>query len=419
MILGQLSVLPKHYWESRDFNKTTLEAPLGSGPYRFGKIDAGRSIAYERVEDYWGADLPVKKGRHNFDELRYDYYRDRTVALEALKSGDVDFRQEHTSKSWSAAYEIDAVEEGRLIKQELENGNTKPMQAIIFNLRDPKFQDIRVRKALAYAFDFEWMNKNLFYGAYERTKSYYQDSEIQAKSLPQGGELEILERFRDQIPASVFDEEFSLPVTDGSGNLRKNYREALKLLKAAGYAIQQGKLVNAESGQLFTMEMIIVQPSVEKIGLAFKKALERLGIDLSVRVIDSAQYEKRMEDFDFDVTTEIWIQSESPGNEQVDYWGSSTAEVPGSRNTMGIKNPVIDEIIKLIVAAKSREDLVNAAMALDRVLLHNHYLIPQYFAPTYRVAYWNKFDRPQIMPTSGLGFDTWWIDPEKAATLEQ
>lgn len=419
LIIGQLAIMPKHYWQDRDFDKTTLEPPLGSGPYKFGKVDPGRSINYARVEDYWGAAVPAKVGRHNFNRLRYDYYRDGTVALEALKSGDVDFRQEYISKNWSVAYDFDAVNEGRIVKEELPDESMQPMQAFVFNLRDPKFQDIRVRQALAYAFDFEWLNENLFYGAYERTKSYFQNSEMQAKGLPQGGELEILERFRDRVPASVFGEEFTLPETDGSGNLRKNYRQAIKLFKAAGYAIKNGKLANIESGEVFTMDMIIRQPSVEKIGLAYKKALERLGIDLSVRVIDSAQYEKRMEDFDFDITTSIWIQSQSPGNEQVDYWGSSSADVPGSRNVMGIKNPVVDELIELIVAAKSREELVNTAMALDRVLLHNHYLMPQYFGPTYRVAYWNKLERPDVMPESQLGFDTWWINPDKAAALNQ
>ena len=417
LIMGQLAVLPKHFWADREFAETTLEPLLGSGPYRFGKIDPGRSIVYERVDDYWGADLPVKVGQDNFDTLRYDYYRDLTVALEALKSGNVDFRQEFISKNWVTGYDFPAIEQGRVIKEELPDESMQPMQAIVFNLRKPKFQDARVREALGYAYDFAWLNENLFYGAYERTKSFFQNSEMQATRLPEGRELEILESVRDDVPAALFTEEFTLPETDGSGNLRANYREALALFREAGWEVRNGRMTNVETGEVFEMEWIIAQPSLEKLALNYAKALERLGIDLKVRVIDSAQYEKRMEDFDFDVTTNVWQQSQSPGNEQIDYWGSATANEPGSRNLMGIADPAVDAIIKLIIAADTREEQVAATRALDRVLLHNHYLIPQYFGPTYRVAYANKFSRPETMPTNGIGFDTWWVDPEKAAAL--
>lgn len=419
LIVGQLAVLPKHFWEGREFAKTTLDPLLGSGPYEFGRIDPGRSIEYKRDEDYWAKDLPVKRGQENFDTLRYDYYRDLTVALEALKAGDVDFRQEFISKNWATAYDFPALADGRVIKEDVPDKSMAPMQAFIFNLRKPKFQDPRLRRALAYTFDFEWMNENLFYGAYERTRSYFQNSEMQATGLPEGRELEILEAFRDELPASVFDEPYSLPETDGSGNLRANYREALKLFKAAGYEVKGGKLVNVETGEPFTMDFIYRQPSLEKIGLAWKKALQRVGIDLGVRLVDSAQYEKRMEDFDFDVTTNIWQQSQSPGNEQWDYWGSANANEPGSRNVMGVQNEVIDALIPMIVNADSREEQVAAAKALDRVLLNEHYLIPQYYGPTYRVAYWNEFGRPDVVPDSALGFDTWWIDPDKAAKLKR
>ena len=419
LIVGQLPVLPRHFWEGREFAETTLEPPLGSGPYRVGKIDPGRSIAYELVEDYWGADLPVNVGRNNFGTLRYDYYRDATVGLEALKAGNVDFRSEYVAKNWATAYDFPAVSDGRVVKEELPDESTQRMQAVIFNLRKPKYQDRRVREALAYAYDFEWMNENLFFGAYERTMSYFQNSEMQATGLPEGRELEILEDVRDQVPASLFTEAFSLPETDGSGNLRANYREALKLFREAGWEVKDGKMTNVESGEIFAMEWIISQPQVERLALNYAKALQRLGIDLKTRVIDSAQFQKRMEDFDFDVTTEIWIQSESPGNEQVDYWGSSTANLPGSQNTMGVENPAIDRIIERIIGATTREEQVAAARALDRVLLHERYLIPQHFGPTFRVAYWDKFDRPEVMPRKALGFDTWWIDPEKAAALAQ
>ncbi len=417
LIVGQLAIMPKHFWADKDFEKTTLEPLLGSGPYRFGKIDPGRSINYERVEDYWAQDLPVNKGRHNFDKLGYDYYRDLTIALEALKAGDVDFRIEYTSKSWKTAYDFPALNAGKVIKEELPDGRIQRMQAFVINSRLPKFSDARVRRALGYAFDFEWMNKNLFYGAYHRVNSYFQNSEFMATGLPEGDELELLDGYRDQLPESVFNEEFTLPVNDGSGNLRQQYRKALALFKEAGWEVKNGKMTHLESGEIMTIELIIAQPSVEKIGLAYKKTLERLGVDLKVRVIDSSQYEKRLEDFDYELLVIGWSQSRSPGNEQFDYWSSEAADEPGSSNYVGIKNPVVDDLIKRIVEAPNRETLVTATKALDRVLLHNHYVIPQYYAPTYRVAYWNKFKRPKVAPTNVLGFDTWWVDPDLAAKL--
>ena len=417
LVIGQLAILPKHFWEGRDFEKTTLDPLLGSGAYKIGKIDPGRSISYERVTDYWAQNLPVNKGINNIDVLGYDYYRDLTVALEALKSGDVDFRIEYISKNWKTAYDFPALEAGHVVKEEIPDQSTQRMQAFVLNSRKSKFSDARVREALGYAFDFEWMNKNLFYGAYQRINSYFQNSEFMATGLPEGDELEILEKYRDQLPASVFDTPYTLPVNDGSGNIRKQYRKALGLFKEAGWEVRDGKMTNLSSGEVMEIELVIAQPSVEKIGLAFRKTLERLGVELKVRVIDSSQYEKRVEDFDYDMLVLGWAQSDSPGNEQFDMWSSAAADEPGSRNYVGIKNPVIDELIKLIVDAPSRESLVSATKALDRVLLHNHYVIPQYFGPTYRVAYWNKFSRPEIAPTKSLGFNTWWIDPEKEASL--
>lgn len=415
--VGQLPVLPAHAWEGEEFGSTTLDPLLGSGPYRVAKVDPGRSISYERVEDYWGKDLPVKVGHDNFDSLSYDYYRDLTVALEALKAGDVDFRREYISKSWATAYDFPALNEGRVVQEEIPDDSIQVFQAFLFNLRKPKYQDIRVREALTWTFDFEWANENFFFGAYQRLLSNFQGSELAATDLPQGRELEILEPFRDQLPESVFTEAFSLPVTDGSGNVRRELREAIKLFKEAGYAVQNGVMTNVETGEVFTMEMIIRQPSVEKIGLAWKKVLERLGIDLKVRVIDPAQYEKRMEDYDFDVTTHLWQQPESPGNEQYDYWHSRVADEPGSGNVAGIKDDVVDAIIPMIVSAKSREEQVAATRALDRVLMHEHYMLPHYFGPTYRLAFANKFSRPEIKPKKILGFSTWWVDPEKEEAL--
>jgi len=416
VIIGQVPVLPQHFWAEREFAETTLEPLLGSGPYRFGKIDPGRSISYEVVDDYWGRDLPVNVGKNNFD-LRYDYYRDTTVGLEALKAGDSDFRLENTAKNWATAYDFPALDEGRVVREELPDESMQLTQAFLFNLRQDKYDDPRVRRALAYAFDFEWMNANLFYDAYQRTMSYFQNSDMQATGVPEGRELEILESFRDQLPEALFTEPFSLPVMDGSGNIRRELRQAIGLFKEAGWEVQGGVMTEVATGEPFTLDVIIRQPNVEKIVLAWKKNLERLGIDLSLRVVDSAQYEKRMEDFDYDVTTHLWLQTDSPGNEQFDYWHSRNVDVPGSRNVAGIADPVIDAIIPIIVRATSREEQVAAARALDRVLLWRDFTLLQYFSPTNRVAYTNKFSRPEILPRNALGLEFWWVDPVKEAAL--
>ena len=416
VIIGQLPVLPKHFWADRTFGETTLDPLLGSGPYRFGTIDPGRSITYERVEDYWGRDLPVNVGRNNFD-LRYDYYRDTTVGLEALKAGDSDFRLENTAKNWATAYDFPALTDGRVVREELPDESTQLTQAFLFNLRQDKYDDPRVRRALAYTFDFEWMNANLFYGAYERTMSYFQNSDMQATGVPEGRELEILEPFRDQLPAALFEEPYSLPVMDGSGNIRRELRQAIGLFKEAGWEVQDGAMTHLDSGEAFTLDVIIRQPNVEKVVLAWKKNLERLGIELNLRVVDTAQYQKRMVDFDYDVTTHLWLQTDSPGNEQYDYWHSRNVDVPGSRNVAGIDDPVIDAIIPIIVRADSRQEQVAATKALDRVLLWRDYALLQYFGPTNRIAYTNKFSRPEILPRNALGLEYWWVDPVKEAAL--
>lgn len=418
LIIGQLQILPKHFWEDRDFEKTTLDPLLGSGPYKMTKIDAGRSMTYELVEDYWAKDLPVKAGHHNFGTLRFDYYRDATVSLEAFKSGDIDYQREYISKEWKTGYDFPAVKDGRVIKEELEDLSTQPMQAFVMNTRQDKFSDMRVRRALGYAFDFEWMNKNIFYDAYTRTQSYFQNSDFMATGLPEGDELALLEEFRDQVPASVFDEPFSLPINDGSGNLRAQYREAIKLFKEAGWEIKNQKLTNVKTGELMDIEMLLVNPSLEKLALPYKKALERLGVGMSVRIVDSSQYQKRVEEADFDMVVLGWTQSLSPGNEQVSYWSSTTADEVGSSNYAGIKNPVVDKLIEKVIAAPDRESLVTATKALDRVLLHNHYVIPQYYGAFYRLAYWDKFERPEIIPYKSLTLETWWIDQEKEAALK-
>ena len=417
LIVGQMPVLPRHFWEGRQFDKTILEPPLGSGPYRIKAFEPGRSITYERVKDYWGAELPVIKGRHNFDIIRYDYYRDTTVALEAFKGGEYDFRQENVSKDWATAYDSPAVKANLIKKEEIRHQRPTGMQAFVFNIRMPLFRDPRVRRALAHAFDFEWTNKNLFFGQYTRTKSYFSNSELASTGLPGPDELEFLEPLRGKIPDEVFTKAYEPPAADGSGNIRGNLRKALRLLKDAGWVIEEGRLVNAETGAPFTFEILLNQPTWERIALPFRRNLKRLGIDARVRTVDTAQYQKRTEDFDFDMIVDVFGQSLSPGNEQRDLWGSEAAGRPGSRNTIGIRSDAIDTLIDLVIAAPDRESLTARTRALDRVLLWGHYVIPHWHIQSFRVAYWDKFGRPAITPKYNLGFDTWWIDSGKIVAL--
>ncbi|MFQ5520343.1 MAG: extracellular solute-binding protein [Candidatus Methylomirabilia bacterium] len=415
LIVGQMRVLSKAYWSTREFEKTTLEPPLGSGPYRVESVDPGRSITYRRVKDYWGARLPVNVGRDNFDTIRFDYYRDTTVALEAFKAGHYDFRPENVAKNWATAYTGPAVRQGLIKKEKIKNQVPTGMQAYVFNERRPIFKDRRVRQALAYAFDFEWTNKHLFYGAYTRTKSYFSNSELASRGLPELGELKVLEPLRGKVPDEVFAREYQPPSTDGSGNIRGNLREALRLLAAAGWTVKGGRLANA--GVPMQFEILSNDPSFERIALPFAKNLERLGITARVRTVDTAQYQNRIDNFDFDITVWVWGQSLSPGNEQRDFWHSETADLPGSRNLAGIKDPVVDRLIELVISAADRESLVARTRALDRVLLWGHHVIPHWHIQAYRVAYWDKFSRPAISPKYALGFDTWWVDPKKEAEL--
>lgn len=419
LIVAQLTILPKHYYEENDFEKTSLKPPLGSGPYKISKVDAGRAISYELVDDYWGKDLPTQRGMNNFQTIRYDTYRELTISLEALKAGDIDFREEYTSKDWKTAYDFPALADGRVIKEEVPDGSIQRTQTITLNLRQERFQDIRVRKALDLVYDFEWMNKNLFYGAYKRNDSFFQIDEMNAQGLPEGAELELLEKYRDQLPEEVFTTVYEPPVGDGTGNIRKRYREAIKLLKEAGWEIKDQKLTNVKTGEPMVIEFLFRQASLEKIILAYKKTLERIGIELKPRLIDTAQWVKRLEEFDFDMTSSVISQSLSPGNEQRNFFSTEAADTGGSRNVAGIKNPVVDELIETMIAAPSREATLTAVRALDRVLKHNHYMIFMYYGDTHRVAYWNKFVKPEIAPKYALGFGTWWIDTEKEKNLNQ
>lgn len=417
-ILGEMQVLSKKYWSSRDFTKTTLDPPLGSGPYKIDSLDPGRSITYRRVPNYWAADVPVRKGQDNIDVIRFDYYRDSTIALEALKAGQYDIRIENSSKAWATAYDSPAVRQGLLKKEQIPNELPSGMQGFGYNLRRPIFQDPRVREALAYAFDFEWSNKNLFFGAYKRTRSYFDNSELAATGTPQGEELKILEPFRGKVPDEVFTKEYDPPKYDGSGNIRDGLREAIKLLKAAGWGFKNEKLANDKSGEGFSFEILLVQPEFERIVLPMVRNFERMGITARVRTVDASQYQKRMDTFDFDMAVVSFGQSLSPGNEQRDDWGSKAADEEGSRNVLGIKSPVIDELIEELIKAPSRASLVAHTRALDRVLQWGFYVIPNFHLSAFRVAYWDKFRRPKISPKYGLGLDTWWVDPAAEQTIE-
>jgi microcin C transport system substrate-binding protein len=417
-ILGEMPVLSKKYWADRDFAKTTLDPPLGSGAYKVESLDAGRSITYRRVADYWGAALPANLGRQNVEVIRYDYYRDGTIALEAFKAGQYDIRRENSSKNWAAGYDSPALRAGLIKKEAIPNELPSGMQGFGYNLRRPIFADPRVRQALAYAFDFEWSNQNLFYGLYTRTRSYFDNSELAATGIPQGDELGLLEPFRDKLPAEVFTREYDPPKYDAKFTIRDGLREAIKLLKEAGWSFQNEKLVNDKTGQGFTFEILLNDPQMERIVLPFTQNLQRLGIAARVRTVDTAQYERRMETFDYDMAVVVFGQSLSPGNEQREFWGSAVADEPGSRNVLGIKSPVIDELIEQLIKSPDRASLITQTHALDRALQYGYYVIPNFHNTAFWVAYWDKFRRPQVSPKYGLGLDTWWVDPTAERTID-
>ncbi|MFB9270137.1 extracellular solute-binding protein [Bradyrhizobium erythrophlei] len=426
-IVGQLTILPKHWWEGtdsqgrkRDISATTLEKPLGSGAYRIKEFVAGRTVTLERVKDHWARDLAINVGRNNFDELRYEYFRDPTVAIEAFKGDQVDWRTENSAKAWATAYDFPAVTDKRVLLEEFPNRSSGIMQAFVPNLRRAKFADPRVRRALNYAFDFEEVNKQLFFGQYKRISSYFDGAEeLMATGLPQGKELGVLESVREQVPAEVFTKVYTNPVGGSPEAVRENLREASRLLKDAGYEVRDRKLVDAKTGEPFSIELLSEDPNFERIMLAFKPSLERLGMSVSVRTIDPIQYENRLRAWDFDIVVGSWPESLSPGNEQREFWGTKAADAPGSRNIVGIKNPAIDKLIERVIFATDREDLVAATKALDRVLLWNHYVVPQWNYPKVRTARWDRFGRPAELPKYGLsGFPTiWWHDADKAAKV--
>ena len=410
LIVGQLPVLPKHAWAGREFARTSLDAPLGSGPYQVAEVQAGRSIRYERVKDWWAKDLPVNRGQYNFDSLTVDYYRDNTVALEALKAGQFDFWVESSAKNWANAYDSPAIHDGRLIKEEIANHNPTGMQGFIFNLRRPQFQDARVREALGLLFDFEWTNRQLFHSAYVRTRSYFENSELAASGLPSPAELKLLEPWRNRLPPQVFSAEFQPPYSDGSGVLRDQRRRAFQLLQEAGWRLEQDRMVDA-SGKPVTIEFLLAQVEFERVLLPFKRNLAGLGIELQIRRADISQYINRLRSRDFDLIVGGFAQSSSPGNEQREYWHSSSADNPGSRNLIGLKDPTIDALVEGLIKADSRESLIAHTRALDRVLQWGYYVIPNWHIKTWRVARWNRFERPAVAPLYDIGLYTWWTKP--------
>lgn len=413
LIVADMTILPKHYWtaEGRVFDKTSFEAPLGSSAYKISKIDNGKSIAYSRVKNWWAADLPVNKGRYNFDTIKIEYYRDATVALEALFGNQYDMREEYIAKTWATGYDNDIVKSGRIVKEVIRNQTPAGMQAFIMNNRRGMFADREVRRALQLAFDFEWSNKQFAYDAYTRTDSYFENSELASSGVPMGRELEILSEFKNQLPAELFTTPYTNPTTDGSGNNRDQLMMGIKILEDAGYKLGADKIrVHEQTGQRLSFEIMHRQAEFERWVLPFIRNMKRMGVEAKFRVVDTPQFVDRMTNFDFDMTVGGAGQSLSPGNEQLEYWHSSKADLPGSRNHMGIKDHIIDNLVLQIINAPSRDELVYRTRALDRVLLWGYHAIPQWHINSWRVAHWDKFGRPETQAPYALGaMDTWWM----------
>jgi microcin C transport system substrate-binding protein len=418
IVVAQLPVLSKAYYAHQPFEETTLKPPLGSGPYRIKDFKPGTFITYERRKDYWAKDLPVNRGRFNLDEIRYDYFRDRNIELEALKSGQIDFREEFSSVSWATGYDIPAVRDGRLIKALLPDNRPSGAQGFFIKTRRDEFKDPRVRLALDLVFDFEWSNKKLFYGLYKRTTSYFENSDMKATGLPSPGELALLNPYKDKLPAEVFGEPYTPPVTDGSGNNRANMRKALDLLTAAGWKPGSDHMLHNAKGERLTIEFLDFEAAFERITVPYTENLKRIGVDASWRLVDPSQYERRVKSFDFDVTTQRYSLRLTPGIEMRSYWGSEAAKLDGSFNLPGISDPVVDALIDKVTAAKSREELTTATRAIDRVLRAGHYWVPHWYKASHSVAYWNKYSYPAVQAKYEPGvLDTWWFDPKKAEAL--
>ncbi|MDX2154923.1 MAG: extracellular solute-binding protein [Hyphomicrobiaceae bacterium] len=426
-IIGGLPVLPRHYWmtadakgEPRDLSRGLMEVPVGAGPYRIATFEAGRRITYERIKDWWAKDLPVGRGQYNFDHISFIYYRDRLPAFEGFKAGETDFWPENSAKGWATEFDFDAVKRGHVKREEIPDGDIQSMQGFVFNLRRPPFKDRRVREAFNLAFNFEWANKAMFFEQYRRSSSYFGNSELACRGVPEGEELAILDKARSLLPAELFTTEYKNPVNAAPDDFRRNMGKAARLLAEAGYEIKDGIRTNS-SGERLAAEVLLVQPSFERLVLAYKAELAKLGIAIDVRVVDSAQYGRRVQSFDFDIVVGSFPQSHSPGNEQREFWGTEAARQEGSRNIMGLESPVIDAIIERLIYADDRQSLVAATRALDRVLLWGHYLVPQFHSPVDRVAYWTKFARPERLPRHAAPSDAfirlWWYDDAAAVRL--
>ena len=412
LIMGLMPILSKSYYASVEFERTTLVPPVGSGPYRVESVDAGRGITYRRDPDYWGRHLPINRGQHNFDRIRYDYYRDGDVMMEAFKAGEYDFRLEFSGKRWATAYDFPAVADGRVKLERLPHGRPSGMSALVFNMRREIFADRRVRYGLAHAFDFASINKTLLHGAYKRTGSIFDNSELGSRGVPRARELDLLEPFRGQLPRELFEVPYRPAAVDGG--TRANLKAALRLLAEAGWEVRNGSLRRAEDGLPMAFEILLVDPANEKIALSFARSLERLGVEARVRTVDTSQYQYRLTAYDFDMIVYRWGMSLSPGNEQAFYWGTQAAGQEGTRNYPGIRDPVVDRLIDLMTKARERDVFVDIVRAMDRVLLWGHYFIPLYHLEDDGVAYWDRFGRPDVTPLYGIVVESWWEDPDKA-----
>ena len=417
LILGGLPVLPEHWFKGRDFSQPLMDAPIGSGPYRIAHFEMGRSITYERDPNWWAKDLPTAKGTNNFDRVRIEYFRDSTVAMQAFKAGTIDVRSENISKNWATAYDFPAVQDGRVIKGNFPHHLPTGIQGYAMNTRRKMFADPRVRKAIGLVFDFQWTNKNLFYGAYTRTKSYFSNSDLASSGVPEGEELKLLEPYRSELPPQLFTEPFTLPETDGSGNNRKELKAALELMEQAGWTVKQRKLVDANGNQM-SFTILLDDPSLERVALPYVQNLSKIGIDARVRTVDPAQYQHLTDDFDFDMIMMIYPEGDVPGNELRDYWSCPAAKAQGSMNTPGICDPAIDALIQKVITAPDRDSLKAAAHALDRILLWRWYMVPNWDNEVFHVAYWNRFGRPDKPIREGFNFDRWWVDAGKAKATD-
>lgn len=417
LILGGLPVLPKHFFDGRDFTKPLSDAPIGSGPYRISGFELGRSVTFQRRPDWWAADMPTGKGTNNFDRVRLEYFRDSTVAMEAFKAGQIDLRSENISKNWATAYDFPAVARGLVIKQDFSHHLPTGIQGYAMNTRRAIFANPLVRQAMAEVFDFEWANKNLFYGTYTRTSSYFSNSDLASSGIPQGDELKLLEPYRAELPPALFTEPFKLPVTDGSGNNREQLRRALDLLKQAGWSVKDRKLVNAD-GAPMRFTILLDDPSLERVALPYVQSLQKIGVDARVRTVDPAQYQHLTDDFDFDMSMMIYPEGDIPGNELRDYFTCAAAKAQGSFNVPGICDPAVDMLVEKIITAQDRDTLTTAAHALDRVLLWRWYMVPNWDSRTFHIAYWDRFGHPDKPIREGFNFDTWWVDTAKVKALD-